>query len=158
MFLETKNISNTNSSSLIQNVTDSINNTFSATCKRYTDVMAHKHELQRLLFMMKDEESSLSANVTSLIINLENGASKLQSFTVCLLSTYNNCLHYIIILSVLQLRYYGEPCVEFTANQYHDIFNSRFQDQGTIDAALSTFVENYMNKTNNCCTWDQYSY
>ena len=118
--------------------------------------MAHKHELQRLLFMMNDDESSAAANITSLIINLENAASKLQSFAVCLLSTYNNCLHYIIISSVLQLQYYEEPCVEFTADQYHDIFNSRFQNQGTIFASLSTSVANWKSKKSNCETWNQY--
>ena len=42
--------------------------------------MAHKHELQSLLF--RDKESSHAADITSLIIILENGASKLQNFTV----------------------------------------------------------------------------
>ena len=120
--------------------------------------MAHKHELQSLLF--RDKESSLAADIaadiTSLIIVLEDGASKLQNFTVCLLSRYNNCLHYIIISFVLQLQYCKKLCVEFTADQYHDIFKSRFQNQGNILASLDICLNNWMNTTNNCKTWNQY--
>ena len=116
--------------------------------------MAHKHELQRFLFMMKDNKSSLAVDIAFLMINLETGASKLQSFTVCLLSTYNNT--YIIISSVLQLQHSEEPCVEFTADQYHDIFNFKFHNQRTIYASLNNSVKNWRNKTKNCATWNQY--
>ena len=142
---------------MTQNFADSINNKFSETCKRYTDVMAHKHKLQSLLFMINENitEARLAAGIASSIIILENGASKLRSFVVCLLSTYNNCLHYIIISSVLQLQYCVEPCVEFTADQYLDILNFKFHNQETLNASLSTSVANWKNANEVCKTKNQ---
>ena len=59
---------------------------FSATCRRYTDVMAHKHELQSIIFTMDDNSSnrSVTANIILSIIKLESAALRLQNFTVCI--------------------------------------------------------------------------
>ena len=52
--------------------------------------MAHKHELQDLLFTMEDSLSSLNviaADITRVITKLEQAGCKLQNITVRLLST-----------------------------------------------------------------------
>ena len=69
---------------MTQNVEDSIykNEAFLAICKRYTDVMAHNHKLQSLLFTEDKLAADIAADITSLIIILENGTSKIQSFMV----------------------------------------------------------------------------
>jgi len=56
---------------------------FSATCKRYTDVMAQKNELQRLIFTKNNNiQSSLIHNITDIVIYLEDAALKLQDIAV----------------------------------------------------------------------------
>jgi len=74
---------------LIENATTCIYQIFSPTCRRYTDVMVHKHELQSLIFSMDDNPSSLNvtANIAPLMVQLESAAFRLKNFMVCLLST-----------------------------------------------------------------------
>ena len=60
--------------------------------------MAHKHELQDLLFTMEDNLSSLNviaADITHVITKLEQAGCKLQSITVRLLSTYISTMYII---------------------------------------------------------------
>ena len=78
-----------NNNSLAQNITSSIYKVFSATCRRYTDVMAHKHELQNLIFN-SSSNLNVTVSITSLIIQLEYAAFRLESFAVRLLTiSYN---------------------------------------------------------------------
>ena len=70
--------------------------------------MVLKHELQNATFTMDDDlpnhvnviatDMTIATDITHVIIQLEHAAFKLQSMTVCLLSTYSYHVHLIYLL------------------------------------------------------------
>ena len=58
---------------------DTMYRNFSSTCKRYTDVMALKHQLQCHVFRGTPD---MAAQITPLIISLQTAAVKLQKIEV----------------------------------------------------------------------------
>ena len=74
---------------LLQNQSDSINKImgkFTPICQRYTDVMAHKHYLQRLLFDGNLNNATVIIKLTLVIIKLQFMANSLQTAQVCVYS------------------------------------------------------------------------
>lgn len=62
------------------------------------------------------------------------------------------------VFLTLQLLDCNEPCVEFTADQYHEIFNLRFHKYTTVAMSLANSAERWMNKTGNCKgKWENYT-
>ena len=123
--------------------------------------MAHKHELQSLMFTMDNTSSTLNvtANIIPLVYQLENAAFRLKNFTVCLFTTDSYAVtEYIICYDLSQMQYFNEPCIEFTDDQYHEIFSSRFYCHRNLFTSLDNHVENWKNKSDNCCKWNQYDY
>ena len=100
------------------------------------------------------------ADITFFMIRLESAAFRLQNFTVCMFALHryiaSYCVYYITFFICLQLQYHKEFCVEFTADQYHDIFNSRFHDQKTVYDSLVNSLKIWRNKSENCAGWNQY--
>ena len=66
-------------------ITEYLYNKLSGTCRRHMDIMAHKHELQRLLFNMGDNLSrnTTTSEITMLINYLQSLAFAIQKITVC---------------------------------------------------------------------------
>ena len=58
---------------------------FTPVCQRYTDVMAHKHYLQCLLFDGKLSDATVIVKLT-LVIKLQFMANSLQTARVCVYS------------------------------------------------------------------------
>ena len=114
---------------------------FSSTCKRYTDVMALKNQLQCHVFNSQ-LTSDTASHLTQLIINLQTAAVKLQIIEV---SNFYKWSYNVIIAKPLHLYYSmsllllqkesGSSCVEFTATQYYHIYQSRFEE-GVVDKSL----------------------
>ena len=78
---------------------------FTATCKRYTDILAFKDQLQKVL-LINNETLSIDTllQLTSLIIDLQTAAMKLQNIERKMNESY---------------------CVTFTSEQYELIYFSR---------------------------------
>ena len=55
-----------------------------------------------------------------------------------------------LIFSQLHAYAHNKPCVEFTADQYHHIFNSRFHNQTTVLQSLVNAAIRWKVKNNNC--------
>ena len=108
---------------------------FNATCRRYNDVLAFKDQLQELVF---SSSITLSRDnllqITSLIINLQTAAMKLQDIELELNELY---------------------CVTFTSKQYKSIYFSRLH-QGDLINALCERAWIWQNKTNVCTDWTEY--
>ena len=82
-----------NSTDLIQNPkhapSDDFNRImgkFTPICQRYTDVMAHKHYLQHLLFDGTLNDATIIIKLTLVIIKLQFMANSLQTAQVCVYS------------------------------------------------------------------------
>ena len=56
---------------------------FTPICQRYTDVMAHKHYLQHLLFNEKLNDATVTVQLALVIIDLQIMASSLETAQVC---------------------------------------------------------------------------
>ena len=65
--------------------------------------------------------------------------------------TCSYCVH-DIILSVIssQLEAQNKPCIKFSADQYHDIFNSRFHNQTTVLESLASSSGRWRATNGNC--------
>ena len=63
-------------------ITEILVRQFSSTCKRYTDVMALKNQLQCRVFN-SELPSITTSKLTQLIIALQTAAVKLQKIEVC---------------------------------------------------------------------------
>ena len=71
-FADDLNISNETIDFLLDN--------FTSICKRYTKVMATKHQLQ--YYMFKNADETLNTNLTDAVIHLETAAFRLQHIQV----------------------------------------------------------------------------
>jgi len=74
-----------------------------ATCKRYTDILAFKDQLQKQLFINTNPaltNHTITLQLVSLIINLQTAAIKLQD---------------------IEMELNKRPCVRFTSEQYEMI-------------------------------------
>ena len=120
---------------------------FTSICKRYTKVMATKHQLQHCMFKNSDE--TLNTNLTDAVIHLETAAFRLQHIQVSNLVL----IIYIRTLFKLQKLHTNRPCLEFTATQYQSIYYSKY-NINSIEASL----EEWANTTENCCgRWNKYN-
>ena len=142
------NVSNKTIGFIIQN--------FTSICKRYTKIMATKHQLQHYMFNIPN--ATLNANLTHAVIHLETAAFRLQhiqvSNTIIInLHIYIYIYIYIYILFKLQKLHTNRSCLEFTARQYQSIYNSKYNIK-SIEASL----EQWANTTGNCCgRWNKYN-
>ena len=82
--------------------TDSAFMQFSSTCKRYTDVMALKNQLQCHVFNSQ-LTPHIASQLTQLIINLQTAALKLQNIEV---SNFYKWSHTVIIDTPLHQYYF----------------------------------------------------
>ena len=122
--------------SWINNSFNEIFQNFNATCRRYIDVLAFKDQLQELVFSSKITLSSDSLlQITSLIINLQTAAMKLQDIELELNEKY---------------------CVTFTSKQYKSIYFSRLHQEDPIMKTLCERAHIWQNKTNVCAEWTKY--
>ena len=138
-FTDDLNISNETIDFLLDN--------FTSICKRYTKVMATKHQLQHDMFNNSDEP--LNTNLTDAVIHLETAAFRLQNIQVSNLIL----IIYICTLFKLQKLHTNRPCLEFTTRQYQSIYNSKYN----ITSIKDSLVE-WLSTTNNCCgRWNDYN-
>ena len=108
---------------------------FNATCRRYIDVLAFKDQLQELVFSSsKTISSDTVLQITSLLINLQTAAMKLQDIELELNELY---------------------CVTFTSEQYKSIYFSRLH-QGDLIDTLCKRANVWQNKNNVCSEWTNY--
>ena len=108
---------------------------FNATCRRYIDTLAFKYQLQEILFTSNRTLSSDTLlQITSLIINLQTAAMKLQD---------------------IELILNKQLCVTFTSKQYKSIYFSR-PHQGVLINTLCERARVWQNKTNVCANWTEY--
>ena len=123
--------------SWINNSFNEIFQNFNATCRRYIDVLAFKDQLQELVFSSNRILSSDTVlQITSLIINLQTAAMKLQD---------------------IELEMNGQYCVTFTSEQYKSIYFSRLHHhQENLINALCERALIWQNKTNVCAQWTEY--
>ena len=109
---------------------------FHATCRRYTDAMAFKYQLQEVLFNSNKMLSSntLALQITSLIINLQTAAMKLQD---------------------IELQLNEEYCVTFTSEQYKSIYFSRLHKEDIVNS-LCERAKMWQDKNDVCARWGEY--
>ena len=106
----------------------------SATCRRYTDVMAFKGQFQKQLFNNATQHDIML--LTSLIISLQTAAMKLQKIEIALAKRY---------------------CVQFTSEQYELIYFARLHTEKSLVRSLQ--IRNgihWQNQTELCLRWDPY--
>ena len=138
-FADDLNISNETIDFLLDN--------FTSICKRYTKVMATKHQLQH--YMFKNSDEPINTNLTDAVIHLETAAFRLQHIQVSNLIL----IIYICTLFKLQKLHTNRPCLEFTARQYQSIYNSKY-DIKSIEASLKQWA----STVRNCCgRWNDYN-
>lgn len=109
----------------------------SGTCRRYTDVMAFKDQLQKQLFNNATEQDDVLLSITSLIITLQTAAMKLQSLEIGLTAQF---------------------CVTFNSEQYKLIYISRLDIDGKkgLIRSLRRAALKWQNKINLCKNWENY--
>ena len=56
----------------------------------------------------------------------------------------------------LQLKHLNEPCVEFSAAQYHDIYTARFHHNSTLYHSLVSYARHWGDLTDNCAKLKQH--
>ena len=115
----------------------------SATCRRYTDILAFKDQLQKVLF---DSNETLSnetlLQLTSLIINLQTAAKNLQ--------------HIEKNQQSFEIKQHNRYCVTFTSSQYELMYFSRLH-KSDIASSLCTKAKVLRNKTEACKNWKNYN-
>ena len=72
---------------------------FTPICQRYTDVMAHKHYLQHLLFDGTLNDATIIIKLTVVIIKLQFMANSLQTAQVCM------CVLICILIQIMIYTY-----------------------------------------------------
>lgn len=109
---------------------------FTATCRRYTDILAFKDQLQKVLFNNNETLSNdILLQLTSLIIKLQTAAMKLQNIESKMNKSY---------------------CVSFTSAQYDLIYSSR-QLHTNVVRSLCIRAGVYLQDTKNLCdNWAKY--
>ena len=116
---------------------------FSATCRRYTDILALKDQLQKVLF---DSNETLSSEIllqlTSLIINLQTAAKNLQYIEKNQQS--------------IEMKQHNRYCVTFTSSQYELIYFSRLH-KSDIASSLCKKAKVLRNKNEACKNWKNYN-
>ena len=132
------NLSRQNSStpaSWINRNYNKIVRSFSATCRRYTDTLAFKYQLQKLIFNKNEALSSDAVlQIIVLIINLQTASIKLQQ---------------------IELKMDKKYCATFTPKQYELIYFSRLHKDNTI-SSLCEKAKIWQDKNNVCTRWSQY--
>ena len=132
------NLSRQNSStpaSWINRNYNKIVRSFSATCRGYTDTLAFKYQLQKLIFNKNEALSSDAVlQIIVLIINLQTASIKLQQ---------------------IELKMDKKYCATFTPKQYELIYFSRLHKDNTI-SSLCEKAKIWQDKNNVCTRWSQY--
>ena len=122
-------------SSLATNNSNLIFLSLNPTCRRYTDALALKFQLQKVLFNNNETLSNKTLlQVTSLIINLQTAAKKLQDIAVKL---HERC------------------CVTFTSTQYELIYFLRLHKED-IAKSLCERARIWQVKNEVCTNWTIY--
>ena len=109
---------------------------FSATCRKYTDVLVFKDQLQKQLFSNPTQQDDILLSLSSLIINLQKAAMKLQEIEIKMTNNY---------------------CVTFTSEQYELIYFSRLHTQGGLVISLLKAGLRWQNKKRLCERWEEYN-
>ena len=108
----------------------------SATCRRYTDILALKDQLQKVLF---DSNETLSSEIllqlTSLIINLQTAAKNLQ---------------------YIEIKQHNRYCVTFASPHYELIYLSRLH-KADVASSLCETARVLQNKNKACKNWTNYN-
>ena len=108
---------------------------FSATCRRYTDILALKDQLQKVLF---DSNETLSSEIllqlTSLIINLQTAAKNLQ---------------------YIEIKQHNRYCVTFASPHYELIYLSRLH-KADVASSLCKTARVLQSKNEACKNWPNY--
>ena len=132
---KTSNFEVDNTTSWVNRYSNEIFKNFNATCRRYNDALAFKYQLQEILFRSnKTLSNDTVLQITSLIINLQTAAMKLQD---------------------IELKLNKQLCVTFTSKQYKSIYFSRMH-QGDLINTLCERARVWQNKTNVCTNWTEY--
>ena len=125
--------------SLPNNNSNTIFKEFSATCRRYTDILAFKDQLQKVLFNNNETlGNDNSLQLTSLMIKLQTAAMSLQN-----------------IEKKMNERY----CVSFTSEQYELIYFSRQLRMNMKNLLLSLCIRAriyWQDKKSVCENWAKY--
>lgn len=110
---------------------------FTATCRRFTDILAFKDQLQKVLYNNNETLSNdILLQLTSLIIKLQTAAMKLQKIERKLNKSY---------------------CVLFTSAQYDLIYSSRHaQPHTNIVRSLCIRAAVLQDKKKLCDNWANY--
>ena len=77
---------------------DRIMGKFTPICQRYTDVMAHKHYLQRLLFDGTLNNATVIIKLSLVIIKLQFMANSLQTAQVCVYAYLHSNTNYDVYI------------------------------------------------------------
>ena len=124
-----------NTTSRVNRYSNEMFKNFNATCRRYNDALAFKDHLQEILFRSnKTLSNDTVLQITSLIINLQTAAMKLQDTELELNEKY---------------------CVTFTPKQYKLIYFSRLH-QGDLINTLCERAKVWQNKNYVCARWREY--
>lgn len=106
------------------------------TCRRYTDVMAFKHQFQKQISSELSDNQLLS--ITTLIMNFQMAAMKLQNMEI-------------------ELTKRCSTCKRFTSKEYDSIFFSRLNVEEDLVSSLSCIAATiWQNQTDLCDEWDNY--
>ena len=126
----------TPTASLVSRNFEEVVQSFNATCRRYIDALSFKYQLQEVLFSSNRMLSSntLALQITSLIINLQTAAMKLQD---------------------IQLELNEEYCVTFTSEQYKSIYFSRLHKEDIL-SSLCERARIWQDKNYVCARWRKY--
>ena len=109
---------------------------FSATCRRYTDILALKDQLQKVLFDSNEMLSSeILLQLTSLIINLQTAAKNLQ---------------------YIEIKQRNRYCVTFTSLHYELIYLSRLH-KADVASSLCETARVLQSKNKACKNWKNYN-
>ena len=107
------------------------------TCRRYADVLAYKDQLQKQLFNNATRQTGTIALLTSLIIELQTAAMKLQQIEIKITAKY---------------------CITFTSEEYELIYLSRLHS--TEDDLINSLNKRAKNKwvdyIDTCDKWENY--
>ena len=134
----TSNLEEQSSSSAASWISTNYNkivHSFSATCRRYTDTLAFKYQLQKVIFNKNEAlNSDAVLKITLLIINLQTAAMKLQQ---------------------IELKLDEKYCATFSPKQYELIYFSRLHKDNTI-SSLCEKAKIWQDRNNVCTRWSQY--
>ena len=115
------------------NIVNAIYRNLSATCRRYTDVLAYKYQFQKQLFKNASQENNVLLLLTSLVSNLQALAMKLQEIEMKAANSY---------------------CASFTLEQYALIYSTRlYSNNGFVKSVVIIAGTSWQNANDPCINY-----